>query len=351
MNARPDEVPAKAIRVRGLDTLRFILASWVVFGHLGFLGLDIQPKAGLSQIARGLFANLFSGPAAVIVFFLISGFCIHFPYRSGKQIAPLPYYSRRYVRILLPMVGAIALGRLANTPLTLLNDSILWSLLCEEIYYAIYPALILLKNNIGWKALLVLSACVSVAVLAVDPRAGDYPSYGFSLNWLLGLPCWLMGCWLAENFERRPPASVTLSSIWTWRLGIWFLSSLTSVLRFHTPIGYPWTLNLFAVVALFWLEREIAFFSAHPPLSSLEWAGKWSYSLYLVHLPLATLSLSLLGGPARGPLRWLFQVTFTYVGCYLFYLLVEKPSHHLARRLSVLVGALQKKRLGISGGL
>lgn len=32
-------------RVRGLDTLRFFLAMWVLFGHLGFLPLTFDKAA------------------------------------------------------------------------------------------------------------------------------------------------------------------------------------------------------------------------------------------------------------------------------------------------------------------
>jgi len=34
-------------------------------------------------ILRGVITNLFCGPAAVTVFFVIKGFCFHFPQRNG----------------------------------------------------------------------------------------------------------------------------------------------------------------------------------------------------------------------------------------------------------------------------
>lgn len=40
----------------------------------------------------------------------------------------------------------------------------------------------------------------------------------------------------------------------------------------------------FAVLVFFWLRRDIRHFRLHPPLSFLEQAGAWSYSLYLLML-------------------------------------------------------------------
>ena len=312
-------------RVRGLDSLRFVLASWVVLGHFAG-GLDSGP-----WIARGIYNNLFNGQAAVIVFFVISGFCIHYPYRHGERFNPAPYYSRRYVRILVPMAAAIAIGQVAGTPLPLFQDSILWSLLCEEIYYALYPLLISLKRRIGWKVLLGATFACSLVVIFSEPSAKDYQSYGSGLNWLLGLPCWLMGCLLAE---RQVKAEISPLGISHWRGGALLLASLASVLRFHTPVGYPWTLNLFAIYALFWLEQEITFFRDETPPRVTEWAGKWSYSLYLVHVPSAAVFALLCKDRLDTDLRWTALMGFVYCTCYVFYLVIEKPSHDLARRLS-----------------
>ncbi|MHC5826388.1 MAG: acyltransferase family protein, partial [Nostoc sp.] len=91
-------------RVRGLDTLRFFFALWVVFGHLGFLPLAIDKSNIFGKIISGIYGNLFSGPAAVIGFFVISGFCIHYPYRYDKKLFLVPYFSRRHVRIWIPIV-------------------------------------------------------------------------------------------------------------------------------------------------------------------------------------------------------------------------------------------------------
>jgi len=43
--------------------------------------------------------------------------------------------------------------------------------------------------------------------------------------------------------------------------GAWAASVIASVLRFHTPVGLPWTLNLFAAFAAIWLQREISYYN------------------------------------------------------------------------------------------
>ena len=132
---------------------------------------------------RALVNSAFNGPAAVIVFFVISGFCIHFPNRNGLVVQSWKlYYARRYFRTLIPMMAALGLALPLKVPFGLFTDSVLWSLLCEEIYYFLYPALLFLRDRIGWRYLMALSWGLSVITLLTDPRAVIYPSYGCGLE-------------------------------------------------------------------------------------------------------------------------------------------------------------------------
>jgi peptidoglycan/LPS O-acetylase OafA/YrhL len=262
---------------------------------------------------------------------VISGFCIHYPFRHGALIPLRSYYARRYARVLLPMTAGILLGHPLGIDLGLLSDSILWSLVCEEIYYLVYPGLLRVRQIVGMRALLMGAFLLAaLLVLVKDPHAGNYASYGFGLNWVLGLPCWLLGCALAEADWGKPPG---LREIWAWRSAVWFASAGASVLRFHSPVKYPWTLNFFAILAAVWLAKEISRARVVAPSRLLERAGMWSYSIYLVHLHgdalYARLKLPYLGDL----LHWIVKTSFTLLVCYLFYWLVEKPSHELARHV------------------
>jgi peptidoglycan/LPS O-acetylase OafA/YrhL len=104
-----------------------------------------------------------------------------------------------------------------------------------------------------------------------------------------------------------------------------------SVLRFHSPVGYPWTLNLFALAGGVWLLAEVRHFALVRPPAITEWAGSWSYSLYLVHL-LALSSLRLLPMPEMPSLLlWAGKMGYVLAFALLFAWLVEFPSHKLAR--------------------
>jgi peptidoglycan/LPS O-acetylase OafA/YrhL len=60
-------------RVLPISSIRFILAMWVVVGHFGIPVLAEQQQGMLLQAARFLRNNAINGPAAVIVFFVVSG--------------------------------------------------------------------------------------------------------------------------------------------------------------------------------------------------------------------------------------------------------------------------------------
>ena len=150
------------------------------------------------------------------------------------------------------------------------------------------------------------------------------------MNWLLGLPCWLAGCQLADYISARgKPRPVRF--IWLIRLAVWAAMSGCMVLRYHTPLGYPWTLDIFALFVAVWLGFEIVNFMARPPSPKLEWLGLWSYSLYLTH-KLALIVYGWLKVPDLTPWpNWAVRLMFILAFAYLFYRLVEKPAHCLAR--------------------
>jgi peptidoglycan/LPS O-acetylase OafA/YrhL len=107
------------------------------------------------------------------------------------------------------------------------------------------------------------------------------------------------------------------------------------MLHFKVGIPYTQTMIWFGVLAYYWVRQEIAYGKQHEPNRYLAAAGAWSYSLYLVHVQ----GMELFGWLRLPNLGYLF----TWVGvmlcslgfAYVFYRLVEKPSHQLARKIRV----------------
>lgn len=312
--------------VRGLDSIRFWCALWVYFSHFGFIPLP--DDGSLPHVVIGLSHHVFCGVAGVIVFFLVSGFCIHIPFVRESSLALGPFYARRFLRILPPLGVVLIAVRLCGADMVTFYEAIIWSLIAESIYYAIYPLLrpLLVARP---KLLFTLAYVPALCLIARDPLALNFHQSGPATTWLLGLPSWLLGCqlatWSVEDRSHRPSAP------WIWRGVVWGSSSLASVLRFHANIGYPVSLTLFSVLAFVWLREEIRYFRSVTPPAWSESCGRFSYSIYLLHGLVALGTVQLIGG-LPSVLGWFVRTGLVLLGSYVFYLLVEKPSHQLARR-------------------
>ena len=143
------------------------------------------------------------------------------------------------------------------------------------------------------------------------------------------LPAWLAGCLLAETIANgsaiRVPGSMVL-----WRLGMWGYVTGAGLYFYHGwfKMGWPALLTPFYIFAFFWLLKEIQHFKEHGTSAFLEWCGKWSYSLYLIH---NIVIFELLDFPGTQTLAWTIRVIAILASSLAFYGLVEFPAHQLAR--------------------
>jgi peptidoglycan/LPS O-acetylase OafA/YrhL len=319
-----------------------VLALWVTIGHCDhifplFAGMDVNTPFG--RLVTHAWSAVFFGNPAVIAFFVISGFCIHLPYQGREPLPVGRYYLRRYVRILIPVAGALLVYSFFGSKLqfwgahSILWASPLWSLACEEIYYAAYPLLRLLRNRIGWKYLLPPVFVLGALTSATNLQATSFQSFGPFGTSLILLPAWLLGSYLAEQ-SGSLPAFTSVARIWAWRVAILVASGAIEFLHFKTVVHFPQTMVWFGVLAYFWIKNEIAYSKHKTANPRLVAAGAWSYSLYLVHtqgmaafwkLPIPNLGYFF---------SWLGPLLGSLASAYSFYLLVERPSHRLARRIS-----------------
>ncbi|MGM5009957.1 acyltransferase family protein [Rhizobium sp. 969_B3_N1_2] len=297
-------------RVSGLDTVRAIAALSVVFAHL------VGPS--LPGIAK----YIFTGHPAVIAFFVVSGFCIHYPYRS-RALPAMPFLAGRFIRIVPPAAVAFLLAQtMGIRSYNPIDGFILWSVVCEAIYYCLYPLILPVARRTGWPLLILMSTVASYAVtigLGSDQH-GNAQIYGPQLNWVVGLPSWLIGCYLAQNLDRlRLPGSV-----WVWRAVTAGTASVLYWATANTPAGFYLTMMPFSVLAACWILSEIKNASERGPIRRLEEIGTACFSIYLVHIIAAT------------AVEWF--VTPPIVVCalslgliYPFYRWIEKPCHKAAR--------------------
>lgn len=327
--------PEKSYKeVAGLDTIRFLAAMCVTFGHGAmFPAAAYLPKRGIWAIIIGVNNSVFDGLAAVIVFFVISGFCIHYRYSCGQRFVLVPFLLRRLLRIAIPAVVSIALTGFLGSEARGALDAVLWSLYYEMIYYLIYPALRFLFHSLGVLACIVCSILMSIVIITLHWSVAYYWEFPIYYGWLVPFPAWLLGCLLADLVAKRRVWSRT-SNIWGWRLVGLGYAAIAQAYFFHgsTKIGMPALLFPFAIYSFFWLGREIAHMRVAGTRRVLEWAGKWSYSVYLMH---GMVLVSLVPPTSLDPtLAWAIKLIAILAVSYSFYLFVERPAHRFARNVS-----------------
>ncbi len=344
VNARFRERPGQAAwwpsllkpfdkNIAGLDSIRFLAAMFVVFSHgANFpLAAYVPEKVGIWAAMVGLNNAAFNGVAAVMVFFVISGICIHYRYASGQPFLIVSFLSRRLLRIAIPAAAAMILAYLLGTAAQGALNAVIWTLYYEMIYYAMYPVLRMLFATLTVSGCIACSMIISIAMIAWHWSIAYYQEFPLIYGWLVPFPAWLVGCLLAEivaarsiwDGERR---------IWLWRFVGWTYAAFAQAYFFHGPtrIGMPALTLPFIVYSFFWLNREINHVRSSGASPLLEWAGRWSYSIYLMH-SIVLVCLAPLGAVMSPALLWIMKLAVIWTGSYAFYLTIERPAQQFAR--------------------
>jgi len=349
-------VPRRLARVAGLDSIRLLMALWVVLSHVGLLSLHaLAPTIHATLVLDKVLGSFICGPAAVVVFFVISGFCIHIPYHRGKALNLASYFVRREVRIGIPVIVTSLIGMFVVHDKGFYN--VFWSLFCEEVYYSLYPFMLSIRRKTGsWTPVLAFSTFVSAMSLMIFlPTASEpiaFYGMGYKATWMLGWPIWILGCILAETCDDVKEWDRPKLHIWLWRGLVWSTTVGIEFFRFHGhhwkslgDVSYAITLPVFGILAYFWLKQEISYYSTHPTNKLLEKGGLASYTLYLTHhLCFAILGFD--GGVTHAhPLQWCEMACVIVAFTTAFFYLVEGPSHRLARKLGDKLDGIPAKRL------
>jgi len=303
--------------IPGLDTLRLVAAATVALNQGA-------PDA--------VYGGNFDGVAAALVFFVISGLCIHRDAASGQVERAWPFWLRRGVRILVPLAAAQAVAAPLGPKARAGLDVVLWSLWCELIYYGLYPLLRVGFRRYGLANLTIASLVISGAVIVFGWGAPGYADFPVWFAWLAAAPAWMLGCLMAEQLAAVGPGA-GMDHVWAWRLAVLGYAALATAVVAHAPfqIGYPAMLFPFPVLAYLWILAEIGQARRRGVWRALEWAGRRSYSLYLIHgLAIAATPLS---ASALGE-TWALRLAAIIGGALVFHAVIEAPAHALARTAS-----------------
>ncbi|QWE17257.1 acyltransferase [Polynucleobacter sp. AP-Nino-20-G2] len=321
--------------LNAIDAIRCLCALYVMIGH-------IQPPLSAlpSALQVLLTLGMSDGGWAVMIFFVISGLCIHLPYVSGKLFHTSDFLISRFCRIAIPLFFAGLLSWVLQANL----DKILWSLYCEMIYYLMYPFLRLLFARIG--ILRVLLFAIPLALLTAllpDHNHGNFFYFEGSASWIatavLAFPIWLLGCLLAQSIAaKRAPRFSRVGMLRAFIIilgfGLPILSFLDDVIPDFPSLFFlntKYSFLLFSPIIYCWLYAEIAqkhvgaFYRLLSPL------GVGAYSIYLMHV-LSIPMFIVLPIHFNSYLNWIAIIFIALLMSILFYFLIEKPSHLLGRR-------------------
>lgn len=365
-----------ALRLEYLDGLRAIAALYVVLFHAG---LGFSPNPGqlpaAAQLARRI---LCYGHDAVAVFIVLSGYCLMLPVSraEGHIVRGVQsYFGRRAWRILPPYLAALlgSLVLLGVVPAlripsgTIWDDSLpafsfgpiashlllvhnlfpawvhtingpLWSVATEWQIYFFFPLFLLpLWRRFGALCSTLAGLGLGVALLGVAPGVAHA-----SCSWYLGL--FALGMAAAGiNFASRPAES-RLREHLPWGYLTCALLVATAIaatvfvkLWFRFMPASDVLVGVTTASGLVYLTRHALRPATEPqPLSlrvlqlpALVLLGRFSYSLYLTHLPLVALcyfalqQLSLTPGTALLALLVL-SLPLSLLSSYGFFRLFEQ---------------------------
>jgi peptidoglycan/LPS O-acetylase OafA/YrhL len=302
--------------------------------------------------------------SGVILFFLLSGFCISLPYvgNNARKLNLEEYAIRRFFRIYPPYLIAIIVtliiefillklyalpvapytSYLANvfmvqnyTTGALTSNGALWTLPVELELYIAFPVVFYLLKNWGNKILIIITGIVSLIALSLFISGQFWLGSDFAMYWVV----WCAGVLLAKAY-----ANGTLSKPSGWLLITAVAAIGIAVVLQVRGVPSPYLELLFGYfyLMLLWLGITTEYrWNKHIPagvVKAMNVLGTCSFSLYLIHKPFFRLIgivwTNYFGGK---PVNFLIPVGFSILMVFIawgFYLLIEAPTHALAKKLS-----------------
>jgi peptidoglycan/LPS O-acetylase OafA/YrhL len=317
----PDAATPVTRRLEYIDGLRALAALWVAVHHAIETS---EPTWAMSlPVVRPILGTLFFGQFPVMVFLMLSGFCLYYPY---VRKAPKPtfttgfgvYISRRFMRIAPPYYWAGAFcaifwffpslsgGRWAITqPIdrwTILShllfvhnllpnhankiDYPMWSIGLEWQLYLLFPALVWAFRRVGalptLVATLVVAAVIRGTYRHLPGLIGPILHLGpFSCLEIFALG--MLAAYMTAQHRPLPAPRIVLGMGFVAGLAAIRLGSGSGLVHDLATAGAFFCLLLLATEPNGLAERVLK-------TPWLVRVGFFSYSIYLVHAPLLHLS-------------------------------------------------------------
>jgi peptidoglycan/LPS O-acetylase OafA/YrhL len=359
------------VRYVQLDSLRGLAACSVVFCHATNVlpGVYDDPD-GLWWLTQTPLGLLRAGHAAVIFFFVLSGFVLALPFLNGPVSYP-SFLARRICRIWIPYAAAMVvavccailfysnevpgLSRWANQSLspppppviadyfllvgTFDNGTynpVVWSLVYEMRISLIFPLLVLLLRLGAWWRVLGAAAALSVSSLVVErlpfwTGSSDLP---MTLHYA---SLFVLGMVLARDMPMIQARLVRLSfwaKVMLWVLAFVCYSHQAWILPFSKLQQVPlYRDGLIAVAVTIFIVFALSpsRFSAWLQLRPFVFLGQISYSVYLFHAVILLSLVHLFFGSIPLALLWTATGLLTIAVATLAYHIIEVPAIRLGR--------------------
>ena len=353
-----------------LNGIRGLAALYVLIGHARWLlwegykeGYLLHPQSynQASKILVSLLAFFGKGHVAVILFFVLSGFVIHYSIikREKNKLDILDYFKRRFLRIYPPLLFCMLLTLVLDltgkyiygysiyfqsTPVPLINENIisnlnwitaignllmvqgiythvwgtngpLWSLMYEWWFYMLYPCIFYLYKKNRYLSY----AVVWLLFIIASNGLFDNKLASAVFNYLL---CWSLGALLADVLLER----ISLH---------WFIVPLVICLielciKGDSPVIIDTLTGFVFTALLFALLKFKALFSLHRVFDWFNLLGDYSYTLYVIHLPILVMIngivLNLTGNKMPQNFYIMFiSIAFVLAVAYLVHFFTEIP--------------------------
>lgn len=303
---------------------------------------------------------------AILLFFLISGFCIHYPNTNfPRKLCWKTYFIRRFLRIYPTFFCAILTSAVLSyifhsvwgdrdwnlnrifAVLTLsqnypphigqfLTNPSLWTIPLEFEFYILYPLVFFFLAKTKFLTLSIFAFIMSA--FAVYLSKGGMPWLTFTA--LFFWPSWLLGAWVAQLYRAEKLARIKLPFYLISIALVLVLALISSHEKWQSWIQYSfWTAFyfLFLIVCLIRAEFIIGILGKKI-FKSISWIGSISFSLYLIHFPF----FKLFGYLHRSfweekPVNFLTTIFYllpVVFIAWLFYKWIENPVHKWSKRIT-----------------